>query len=594
MAGELASFRVRFADEHGAPAAAEQLTLVLSPQGADLAQSPGLIYCGVAGGVDGGQTASFSVRRAGDYALTVQLRGSGAVLAGSPFALRVLAAAPYAQACELACEGRSTEQARRREGEGEALHTPKALHTSEALHLVEALHPSLHPSAALACGAGERLRLRLHVRDRWGNACEVEAVGPLTSQVEAGGGRCEVGGVERGGMRLAWTAVRRGGQSVAVRVGGEHVKGSPLLLSVAGGVLAAARCEVHGGPRRLVAGEVAQAAVAGEALQLVAGDDMEMRVTPCDAHANPLRRDEAGQGRRFGMVLLPAAEGGAVAVVGGGAGGEEVGGEWAGDECVMTQQVRRAGRCVLHAWCEGEDGGEREALGGSPWVVEVRAAAAEAEASTVEGCTSLAAGESMAATVVRLDNQLQPHLALHTPLSTARALTSYRGNSLSHPALYGCSATPVHACAYEYMLRCSVTALGTRAAAGRLGAVRPAVAAAAEAGKAVAVWRAAGCARRCCHLTARAAHCLCSRGEEGGGAVRWRCARQVGTASRRRCAGMPSQTAPRPSPCYPGWRAAGAAASRPHQARSWRGSGPPSGWWPVTAGVTSCVAGARR
>ena len=33
----------------------------------------------------------------------------------------------------------------------------------------------------------ERLRLRLHVRDRWGNACEAEAVGILTSQVEAGG-----------------------------------------------------------------------------------------------------------------------------------------------------------------------------------------------------------------------------------------------------------------------------------------------------------------------------------------------------------------------------------------------------------------------
>ena len=66
--------------------------------------------------------------------------------------VRVLAAAPYAPACELACDA-----ARREEG--------------ARLHLV----------------AGERLRLRLHVRDRWGNACEAEAVGMLTSQVEAAG-----------------------------------------------------------------------------------------------------------------------------------------------------------------------------------------------------------------------------------------------------------------------------------------------------------------------------------------------------------------------------------------------------------------------
>ena len=149
VAGELASFRVRFADEHGAPAAAEQLALVLAPKGGLGGESPGLIYCGVAEGADGGHTASYSVRRAGEYALTVQLRG-GAVLAGSPFSLRVLAAPPYAPACELACEA-----ARREEG--------------GRLHLV----------------AGERLRLRLHVRDRWGNACEAAAVGILTSQVEA-------------------------------------------------------------------------------------------------------------------------------------------------------------------------------------------------------------------------------------------------------------------------------------------------------------------------------------------------------------------------------------------------------------------------
>ena len=55
-------------------------------------------------------------------------------------------------ACELACEAPRCEEGAR-------------------IHLV----------------AGERLRLRLHVRDRWGNACEVEAVGILTSQVEAGG-----------------------------------------------------------------------------------------------------------------------------------------------------------------------------------------------------------------------------------------------------------------------------------------------------------------------------------------------------------------------------------------------------------------------
>ena len=151
VAGELASFRVQFADEHGAPAAVEQLALVLAPKGGLGGESPGLIYCGVAEGADGGHTASYSVRRAGEYALTVQLRG-GAVLAGSPFSLRVLAAAPYAPACELACEAARYEEGGR-------------------LHLV----------------AGERLRLRLHVRDRWGNACEAEAVGILTSQVEAGG-----------------------------------------------------------------------------------------------------------------------------------------------------------------------------------------------------------------------------------------------------------------------------------------------------------------------------------------------------------------------------------------------------------------------
>ena len=85
--------------------------------------------------------------------------------------------------------------------------------------------------------------------------------------------------MERGGVWLAWSAERRGEQAVAVRVGGEHVKGSPLLLSVARGALAAARCKVHGGPRRLVAGEAAQAAVAGEALQLVAGELVELRVS---------------------------------------------------------------------------------------------------------------------------------------------------------------------------------------------------------------------------------------------------------------------------------------------------------------------------
>ena len=118
-------------------------------------------------------------------------------------------------------------------------------------------------------------------------------------------------GVERSATGLAGRRRARGGGLV---------KGSPLLLNVAGGALAAARCKVHGGPRRLVAGEAAQAAVAGEALQLVAGELIELRVTPCDAHGNPLRRDEAGQGGRFGMRLLPVAEGGgAVAVVGGAA-----------------------------------------------------------------------------------------------------------------------------------------------------------------------------------------------------------------------------------------------------------------------------------
>ena len=87
--------------------------------------------------------------------------------------------------------------------------------------------------------------------------------------------------------------------------------------------------------------------------------------------------------------------------MGGGVGGEEVVGEWASDECVMTQEVRRAGRYSLHGWSEREAGGEREALAGSPWLVEVRAARAEAATSTVEGCTPLAAGESLQATVVR-------------------------------------------------------------------------------------------------------------------------------------------------------------------------------------------------
>ena len=83
------------APHHGRKAtsvnATYSLALVLAPKGGLGGESPGLIYCGVAEGADGG----YSVRRAGEYALTVQLRG-GAVLAGSPFALRVLAAAPYA------------------------------------------------------------------------------------------------------------------------------------------------------------------------------------------------------------------------------------------------------------------------------------------------------------------------------------------------------------------------------------------------------------------------------------------------------------------------------------------------------------------
>ena len=87
------------APHHGRKAtsvnATYSLALVLAPKGGLGGESPGLIYCGVAEGADGGHTASYSVRRAGEYVLTVQLRG-GAVLAGSPFALRVLAAAPYA------------------------------------------------------------------------------------------------------------------------------------------------------------------------------------------------------------------------------------------------------------------------------------------------------------------------------------------------------------------------------------------------------------------------------------------------------------------------------------------------------------------
>ena len=58
--------------------------------------------------------------------------------------------------------------------------------------------------------------------------------------------------------------LRVNGKAVAVRVGGEHVRGSPLLLDVSGDALAAARSEVHAGPRRLVTGEAAQAAAAGQ------------------------------------------------------------------------------------------------------------------------------------------------------------------------------------------------------------------------------------------------------------------------------------------------------------------------------------------
>ena len=300
VAGELATFQAWFVDANGAPAAAAELELRLEtpPSLRTAAPAPpsGLMYCGVASGADGGcATVSYSVRRAGEYSLGVRLRDGGA-LPGSPFALRVRPAPPHGPACDLWAETGLTDE-----------------------------------TGALQCAAGERLRLRLRVCDRWGNACEPAEAAALV-EVEAGGGRCEVAPApEAGVLLLSWRAASSGEQRLQVRVAGEHAHGSPLPLWVVAGELSAGRSDVRCSPRRLTAGEA-----------------VEVRVGCRDEHGNPISRAEAGR-PLLGVSLLDGESGQAVEEA-----GEEEEGAWEGGECVVVRRVVRAGRWLLHAWCVGE------------------------------------------------------------------------------------------------------------------------------------------------------------------------------------------------------------------------------------------------
>ena len=362
VAGELTSFDVSFSDKHGSPAAAEDLVLELEalPHFKRSTEPPpmgGLIFCGVAGGSDGQQTASYSVRRAGDYELSVKLRESGGALPGSPFALRVRPAPAFAASCEILLP---TER------EGAA-----AADTTD--------------DGALVCVAGERRRLRVRVADRWGNACEAGAADELL-RVDGGGGvRSEARAApEDGYYDLVFVAEARGEQQLGVLIDGEHVRGSPLRLRVQPGRLDAGSCEVECGPRSLRAGEL-----------------LELHVACRDARRNPLKAAEAGR-PIFGVALFeeegPASGGGAdqVAVS---AEGDADPGRWAGDRCTVALRTAQAGSWLAHGWCEAA-GGAREALPGSPWAVVVTAAAPDARLSRIESCShELRAGEPLQCTV---------------------------------------------------------------------------------------------------------------------------------------------------------------------------------------------------
>ena len=358
VAGDLTSFDVSFSDKHGSPAAAEDLVLELEALPHRSTEPPptgGLIFCGVAGGFDGQQTASFSVRRAGDYALSVKLRESGGALPGSPFALRVRPAPAFAASCEILLP---------KDREGAAL--------ADATE-----------DGALVCVAGERRRLRVRVSDRWGNACEAGAADELL-RVDGGGGvRSEARAApEDGHYDLVFVAEARGEQQLGVLVDGEHVRGSPLRLRVRPGRLDAGSCEVQCGPRSLCAGEL-----------------LELSVACRDARRNPLKSAEAGR-PIFGVALFaeegPVSGGGAVAVS---AEGDADAGRWAGDRCTVALRTAQAGGWLAHGWCEA-GGGAREALPGSPWAVVVTAAAPDARLSRIESCPrELSAGEPLQCTV---------------------------------------------------------------------------------------------------------------------------------------------------------------------------------------------------
>ena len=124
------------------------------------------------------------------------------MLAGSPFGLRVLAAAPYAPACELACEERRSEPMRR-EGEGDAVALYKAGEGALKVNV---------------CGVGEEVGVKAallmveEALDGWRGLC-IGFVGQEEGFWE--GGEAVEG-------RMAICEVKRGGRGPGGAVGEER------------------------------------------------------------------------------------------------------------------------------------------------------------------------------------------------------------------------------------------------------------------------------------------------------------------------------------------------------------------------------------
>ena len=241
VAGQAASFRIEFADLGGRAVPAESLDLALDVEGGggrrDAAHAAGFSLGGlsaVEGGPEGAYHAKYTVGRAGRYELHVRLRASGESLPGSPYRLVVHAGAAHAPTTEL-----PVEEVPVRSSAG----VPYSL----VVRAVDRLH---NP-----CGkGGDKFEAEVIPADgKPRTPFAHDGLDGFFDDDDAGVGgagssdvRVSTRDLGDGNHEVRWYGELRRMYTLAVRLRGAHVGGSPVLVRMMSGRPDPANCAMRG------------------------------------------------------------------------------------------------------------------------------------------------------------------------------------------------------------------------------------------------------------------------------------------------------------------------------------------------------------